>query len=267
MLERACVHRIGGSPPIQQRPKFSLKGAGFLGEADGRKPVDVVPVLGPTARKVTADVAVAVVAGVGHEDLGTVVKLRDATHRREEIGGQPRFAHVVAELGVHAAHVVVVREDDVVCRMRVEEIVAEHLVQPNPVGVPRLLFRQALHESMVQREVEQAGQAGRVTVRVHLIALPIRQHRRVQTPLLPTDVEIRIRVHHRAAPIAHERCVRIRIGIHPNAAQSQVFNPPQRILDEVIREQRLPLVQIGHFLHKPPVGKSSHIRFRGVGVA
>ena len=136
MLERTRVDCGGGAPPIQQRPKLGLKGAGLLGEADGRKPVDVVPVLGPTARKVAADVAVAVVAGVGHEDLGTVVKLRNTTRRREEIGGQPRLAHVVAELGVHAAHVVVVREDDVVRWMRIQEIVAEHLVQPNPVGVP-----------------------------------------------------------------------------------------------------------------------------------
>ena len=120
---------------------------------------------------------------------------------------------------------------------------------------------------MVQREVKQTGEARSVAIRVHLVALPIRQYRRVQTPLLPTNIEIRIRIHHRAAPIAHESCVRIRVGIHPNAAQTQVFNPPQRILDEVIREQRLPLVQIGHFLYKPPVGKSSHIRFRGVGVA
>ena len=91
MLERACVHRIGGSPPIQQRPKFSLKGASFLGQADGRKPVDVVPVLGPTARKVAADVAVAVVACIGHENFGTVVILGDAARGRKEVGGQPRL--------------------------------------------------------------------------------------------------------------------------------------------------------------------------------
>ena len=59
---------------------------------------------------------------------------------RKEDHGQPCFAHIVAKLGVHPAHVVVVRKDDVVKGVGIQEVIAQHLIQPDPVGMPSLLF-------------------------------------------------------------------------------------------------------------------------------
>ena len=72
----------------------------------------------------------AVVSCIGHQDFRPVIELRYAARGGKEDHGQTCLARIVSELGVDPAHVVVVREDDVVEGVGVEEVVAEHFMEP-----------------------------------------------------------------------------------------------------------------------------------------
>ena len=224
MDQLSIVDGIGALAPVEQSPGEFLEIKGFLVNFNARESTGGVA--SPPAGKVAAYVAVAVVAGIGHEDFCPVVELGNAAGGRKEDHGQPCFAHIVAELGVHPAHVVVVRKDDVVKGIGIQEVIAQHLIQPDPVGMPSLLFVHTLHESVVKREVEQPRQAGGVTVSVVLSPLPIGQYGRVEAPLFATNVQMGIGRFHGAGPRGHEAGIGIRIGVHSNTTQSQVFDPP-----------------------------------------
>ena len=209
----------------------------------------------------------AVVPGVGHQDFRAVVELRNAPRRSEEDHGEARLADVVTQLGVDPAHVVVVGKDDVLERVGVEEIVAQHLVQPDPVGMPAFLFVQALHEGVVEGEVQQARQAGGIPVGILLALLPIGEDGGVEAPFLAADVEVGIGLAHGTGPARHEFGVGIGVGVHPDATEPEVFDPPDGVLYEVIGQQGLALVQVGHGLDEPAVGEAPAVRLAHVGIA
>jgi hypothetical protein len=47
-------------------------------------------------------------------------------------------------------------------------------------------------------------------------------------------------------PSCHKMFIRIRIGIHANAINACILNPPQRVLNQVIGKQWIGLIHIGH---------------------
>ena len=133
--------------------------------------------------------------------------------------------------------------------------------------MPCLLLGHALDERVVEREVQQSWQTRNIAVLVLGPRLPVSQYRWIQTPLLSAHVEVRIGRHHLATPACHECRIGIRIGVHSNSSKSEELDPPNRVLDEVIGQQGLALIQVGHFLDKPTVGKPIQVALSGIRIS
>ena len=60
--------------------------------------------------------------------------------------------------------------------------------------------------------------------------------------------------------------VRVRIGVLANTRQAEILDPPDRVLDQVVGEQRVALVEVGHRVREPAVGVGGLVVFRRVRV-
>ena len=90
-----------------------------------------------------------------------------------------------------------------------------------------------LAQRAVEREVHRAGQRHDAAVGAALAAQPVHQHRGLARPFLADDVEVRILRHHAARPFLQEGLVGVAPGVHAQARQAGVLDPPDRVLDLV----------------------------------
>ena len=155
-----------------------------------------------------------------------------------------------------ARPVVVVREHQQFHRVGVQEVAGNHFVQFDEARIAALRRVQHRRHQVGHREIHHRRQAGGVAIAVLYALLPIRHHVRVVVHFFADDVQQREFVQHRAAPLAHERRIRIRIRVLADARQVGVFDPPQRVLDQVARQQGVALVQVRHPGVEPAVEKA-----------
>jgi hypothetical protein len=97
---------------------------------------------------------------------------------------------------------------------------------------------------------------------VLLAALPMRDDDRVDAPFLADHREVRVLGQHRLRPIAQELRVRVAEGVLADAGQPGVLDPPQGVLDEIARQVRVALVEVGHGVDEPAVGEGLAVRGR-----
>ena len=90
----------------------------------------------PAARKLAADCAVAFGPGMRHQHFGTVIQRRNSPHGQVIDHRHLIQVVVLAELRVDATHVVVVGKNDEIAGVRVEKVVAQHLVDGSPRAIP-----------------------------------------------------------------------------------------------------------------------------------
>ena len=119
----------------------------------------------------------------------------------------------------------------------------------------------------MQWEIQQPWQARCVTIGVGLTRLPIGQNRWIQAPLFAAHIELGIGIHDRTTPSAHKSRIGIWIGVHSNATNPEVLDPPQRILNEVIGQQWLPLVEVRHSFYKPTIREAFDIGLGCIWIA
>ena len=81
----------------------------------------------------------------------------------------------------------------------------------------------------------------------------IRNARLVFKPAFANDVEPRILACHGAVPTRHSLHVGIRIGVHADAVDSGILNPPDGVLDKICHQVGVALIEVGHTRHKPSV--------------
>ncbi len=74
---------------------------------------------------------------------------------------------------------------------------------------------------------------------------------RVIRPNFADDVELGIFIQNRFRPASHEALVIVRIGVFANSVNAAELDPPQRILNQVIRQEFVALVEIRHTVNKP----------------
>ena len=108
--------------------------------------------------------------------------------------------------------------------------------------------------------------AGGVAGRVGGPALPVCNDQGIVGPLLANDIEIGKLRHHPPGPLGHEGAAGIRVGVHANTRQAEVFDPPDGVLDEVFGQQRVVLVEVGHGGHEPAVEELATVDLGAVWV-
>ena len=67
-------------------------------------------------------------------------------------------------------------------------------------------------------------------------------------------------------PVAHGIVIGIRVGVHPDAVDIGVLNPPQAVLQEVFVYVRVLLVEVRHGFHEPAVVHLVEIVLRGIRI-
>ena len=159
----------------------------------------------------------------------------------------------------------VVGENNEVERVGVEEIAGQHVIEWLKCPI-LFFFIQPIAHGFLEWKVHQAGQAGGIAIVVYLAPLPKRDIVRVADPLFSHDIEIGIFLHYGAGPIRHKVFIRIWVGIHPDAGQPQVFDPPDAVLDEVGRHQVVALIEVGHGFNEPSVDETVIVVLRYIGI-
>ena len=105
-----------------------------------------------------------------------------------------------------------------------------------------------------------------IAVVVYLAPLPVRSDGRIGSPFFAGDIKVRELLHNAPRPFTHEVLVWIRIGIDADASESEILGPPDSILNQVVRKQRVALIQVGHREREPAICKSRLVELGGVDI-
>ena len=109
-------------------------------------------------------------------------------------------------------------------------------------------------EGIVHLEVSHAAEARVVAVGVPLEAgLPVGLVRRPLQPRLADDVERGKLGHDIVHPARHVVLVGVDVGVHPDAVDAGVLDPPDGLLEEVLRQQLVLLIEVGHLADEPAI--------------
>ena len=108
-----------------------------------------------------------------------------------------------------------------------------------------------LPHSVIQRKIGDARQIGIIAILIWEARLPPCRGSDIGHPCLTDDVEPRILVQYGACPLRHVFFVWIGMGVHADAVDTRKFDPPQGVLNQVLGQERIALIQIRHFVHKP----------------
>ena len=226
-------------------------------------------VAGEAARHVGAQRPVVARVGAAQRQFGAVEELRDARHGGHEGQRHARQVEVALQLGQQARGVVVAVEQHQHARVGVDEVEAQRLVDVEEalhLTALALGFEQALAQRRHQREVHHRGHVRDVAVVVALPALPVGHHGRVVAHLLAHQREARVLGHHAARPARQEVLVGVGIGVLADARQAGPFDPPEGVLDQVLAQQRLAGVEVGHAVDEPAVDHAAQIVLGAVRV-
>ena len=200
------------------------------------------------------------------EHLRAVEELGDAAGRQHHRHRQPEHVHIPLELAVDAVHVVVVGEHQQVVGIGVQEIRHQRPVEDHDAGVPGLGLGEACPQRDLQGEVHQAHEVGLVAVVARLAALPVGDDAGIVVPLLADDVEVGVLGHDPPGPVGQEVLVGVGPRVYADSGQVGVLDPPDRVLDQVVRQVGIPLVEIGHARHEPTVDEGAAVDLGGVGI-
>ena len=265
----AVLDGLGGLAPLQDLLHVVVSlvlfgGAALAGE-------DAAGVAREAARHVDADGAVTLLLGRLEEQFGTIVYLRDAAGRQQE--GDALLVAVEPDvfLAGEAAEVVVVQEDEDVVGIGIEPVVRHGYIDVEQAGsravggIVRLCESVRSQENQV--EIHDGLQVGvPFGVQDGTCLPPGGESGSDGIPGFTGDVEVRIFLHRLLAPAGTEDRVHVRMRILADAVDAGVFDPPDAVLDQVVGDQRIVLVQVGHALVEPAVGEEFALGRGGVGI-
>ena len=259
----AVADSLGGLAPLQEFLHVIISLVFFVRTAAARE--DAAGIARETARHVDADRAVTLLLGRLEEKFGAIIDLRDAAGCQQE---RNTLLVAVQALVLHAgetAEVVVVQEDQDVVRIGVEPVVGQGHIDVEQTGrgavggVVRI--RESIRGEEDQVEVHDGLQVGvPLLVQDRTCLPPGREAGTDRIPSLTGDVEVRILFHGFLAPAGSEEGVHVGMGILADAVDAGVLDPPDSVLDQVVGNQRVVLVQVGHAAVEPAVGEEFALR-------
>ncbi len=209
----------------------------------------------PASRKIAPIAGVVARTGVArHQHFGTIIELRNTRH-----GHQPCQVHLVqvqvfADHAVQPRDIVISLEQNQLPRIRVQVVERQRLIDIGKARTGILAGQRAAHR-FGHREIHQAWQRTRIAVEVLFPALPARYHRRRLVPLFADHVQVWIFSHQAPRVFGQEGALGVAIGVDAQAGQPGVFDPPDIVLYQIGRHQRVGLVHVRHALAKPAGGE------------
>ena len=127
-------------------------------------------------------------------------------------------------------------------------------------------FGHRLDQGILHREIHKAWKIGGISVRIYFPPLPESNCGRIDIPFFTNDIEFWVLFHNFFGPVGHHLFVWVRIGVHSDPIETDKFNPPDRILDQIIGEIGIALIKIRHAGNKPSVSKFPGINSRSVRI-
>ena len=64
-----------------------------------------------------------------HENLRSIIHSRNAPCREQPLDAHNLAGHVFADLGKEAGHIVIVKKNDIACRVFIKEVIAQGVIQ------------------------------------------------------------------------------------------------------------------------------------------
>ena len=192
--------------------------------------------------------------------------LRYAPHSCKHSHSQLEFARVFAYAVSKAVHIVVAEENQHIVNVLIHKVVRQELIYPGHSATPAGAFIQPHTDGIVQREVHNCREVGVEAVAVRIVLLPICELRDGGGPALAHNVEMRIFVGYSLAPAGHRFLFVVRIGVHPEAVQTEFLNPPHSPLYEIVEYEWIVQVHIRHRRHEPAAFLNVEVVLGSVGV-
>ena len=256
--ELAFGDGLGTLPPLEDAVHI-VPGLVLLGGAAFAREY-TAGVAWESAGHVDADGAVTLLLGSLEEEFGAVIDLGNAACRKEERDALLVAVQTYVLLAREAPEVMVVEENEDVVRVGVEHVVGHRHVNVEESrgravgGVVGLRERIGGEEGQV--EIHH-GLEVRIVDRVEgrIVLPPGREAASYWIPSLAGDVEVGVFLHCLLAPAGAEFGVHVRMSVLAHSVDAGVFYPPDAVLDEVVGDQRIALVQVGHSLVEPTVGE------------
>ena len=223
----------------------------------------VEAVAGPAAGIIAADDAVracavhpqlAAVKHAGNAALGVQESVRDA-----QGGG------VVLVQGSRAVEVVVVDKGDELLRMPVNAVAGQTVVNAADAGIPAEGFAQAAVQGKSELEIGDAVERHRVRV-AHAVVRPDGLRGRYMLPGFTEDEEPGKSGLQALQQLQQKSLLGIGIGVDAHARCAGLRHPPERLLDEIAREQRIALVEVGHVVVEPAFAQCRLLGGRGIRI-
>ena len=217
-------------------------------------------VAGESAGHVDADGAVTLLFRGLEEELGTVVNLRYAAGRQQESHSLLVAVEPDVLLAGESSEVVVVQENQDVVQVGVEDVVGHGHVDGEEARGRAVRGVVGLGEGVrrEERQVEvhdglQVGVVHRIERRI--VLPPCREAASDGIPGLARDVEVGVLLEGLLAPAGAELCVHVRMGVLAYTVDAGVLYPPDAVLDEVVGNEGIALVEVGHSAVEPAVGE------------
>ena len=222
-------------------------------------------IAGPTARHIQTDIAVALLFRAVHQQLLSVIELRNAGNGQEEghalfVGIQilRAFRHLAQE----AIRVMILQETEHMVDVRIDIVVAQMLEHALQAAIRMEHIVRDAHQAEIHDRLQPA-----VFPEVQPAAtLPVGGTDRIVHPGLTHNVIIRIFQFHCLTPVVHHIDVSIGIGVLADAIHTTVLNPPDGVLDQVFRHVRILLVQVRHGGDEPTVDHGVFVVVRDIGI-
>ena len=272
----AALHGRAALAPLEESAGIVVQARGggvisFRGDTGGGAAglgEEVRGVAGPAAREVDALGAVVVIIRALHEHhLIAVVELRNTAEGGQQRQGQLHPGRIPAEDVPGAGVVVVGEENQQVIQIRIDKILGQDGIDAGHALVPEdFVLAEGRKQGVLQREVHNAGQIAVEAAGVGMVLLPEGHLRDVEVPALPYDVQVRILVRERLAPLGHGSGLVVGIGVHAQAVQAGVLHPPDGPLLEVLQHKGIVQVHVGHRRNEPAAFLPVAVLHRGMGI-
>ena len=161
----------------------------------------------------------------------------------------------------------IAEEGEKMKRICVDAILREVIPKPCKSMVPIIRFliadtAEEIHQGEVHDGFQLCVSLGKFTA-----SLPWSHPYVVVNPRFSHDVVARIFKFHSLVPPCHGFCITIGISVLPNAVNACIFSPPDGCLDEIIHDERIPLIEVRHFFCEPSVSSQQTFSLRRMRVS
>ena len=194
-------------------------------------------------RKVTAIIRI---VAAFHRNLVAGINLRHASQGRQHRKRQLETFRRRTLLRDEAVRIVIAEEEHQPLRVWIKPVLPHHLEQLRH----RLVVQQHIANRVIYRKIERRIQPRINSLLLHS-ARKERRDCRIPIEHFPHRRQVGIHRMNRFVKLLPERSAHVRERVDAQSIQARSLNPPQRILDQVLRYQWILLVHVRHRVHEP----------------